>query len=773
MIKRIFKSYKLLLGGLVLLLITFLAYGKILGMYFYLEDYLVLYSIQNPDSPEAGYGSGVFGRPFGWAVTPFIPFYHLFGLEPQGYYLIEVLLYFAASISVYFFAKTFTGNKKAAFGSALIFASGYVGSGSLYRMAVGWQNLLAAIFISLSAALYFKYVKTPKLKYYVLAFAVYLVTCEFSFYRAHGIVLLILGIELLFNFNRVKSIARMTPFALAYYYFYVYSLPNIDQVSKTASFVRIVFQERNYHYLLTPLKTLQNLFIPDRFSFPLFVFAVVLTGVLLWKRSKVLLYCLIFAVANFLVYFYYSPNGPQETTHRYLTVSFVGIASFLGIFLNAVFKNKGRYFLACLLIVAFYITLARQEQAEILQNRSIPNREFWRDFRKNIGNIPPKSVIYIDTKNDGLSKPVRDTSLSAGSMSATASFAMFYRLKWEDIYLAENFPEVLSLVKSKKVEKDNIFTFYYSRDGGLVNTTQISKKTISQGGELAVADINNINIPFTSPVLFNFDSVVQIDYSDFGKAPTDADFSIYLDYLSSKKDYYKNVSVSASSEVKYAEVKNISDDVVETSWRADDLKWAASHHEELVVNLGRERKVGKVKITPANSTRTPTDHAIECSSDLKVWSSLKTPGDQTCAFVKIIITTTASGGPPQISEIEVVESPFANLDISKAEEVEKNPFNFVSLQSNYLTTLKNYFAKYGVQGTICVHTDKYNSQSPLCEKHSFRLGNTQDYILINQGGTILKKVEIRVPEPVKVNFGNIRANYLTYDELEKMNYIFP
>src|SRR3990167_10594771 len=172
MIKRIFKSYKLLLGGLVLLLITFLAYGKILGMYFYLEDYLILYSIQHPESSQAGYGSGIFGRPYGYAVTPFIPFYYLFGLEPWGYYLVEVVLYFIVSLVVYFFTKTLTGSRKIALGSALIFASGYVGSGSLYRLAVGWQNLLAAVFISLSAALYFKYVKNPTLKYYLLAFAV-------------------------------------------------------------------------------------------------------------------------------------------------------------------------------------------------------------------------------------------------------------------------------------------------------------------------------------------------------------------------------------------------------------------------------------------------------------------------------------------------------------------------------------------------------------------------------------------------------------------------
>src|SRR3989344_2858686 len=129
MIKRIFKSYKLLLGGLVLLLITFLAYGKILGMYFYLEDYLILYSIQHPESSQAGYGSGIFGRPYGYAVTPFIPFYYLFGLEPWGYYLVEIILYFFAALAVYYLAKNLTGEKRIAFASSLIFASGFIGSG--------------------------------------------------------------------------------------------------------------------------------------------------------------------------------------------------------------------------------------------------------------------------------------------------------------------------------------------------------------------------------------------------------------------------------------------------------------------------------------------------------------------------------------------------------------------------------------------------------------------------------------------------------------------
>ena len=114
-------------GGLILLVSIF-AYGQIVGMYFFLEDYLILYSIQHPNSPDAGYGSGIFGRPYGYAVTPFIPFYYLFKLEPFGYYAIEIILYFFAALAVYYLAKNLTGEKRIAFAASLIFASGFIGS---------------------------------------------------------------------------------------------------------------------------------------------------------------------------------------------------------------------------------------------------------------------------------------------------------------------------------------------------------------------------------------------------------------------------------------------------------------------------------------------------------------------------------------------------------------------------------------------------------------------------------------------------------------------
>lgn len=783
LVRLAFKKYQFLLGVALIFLVCFLAYGKILGMYFYLEDYLILYSIQHPESSQAGYGSGVFGRPYGYAVTPFIPFYYLLGLVPWGYYLVEVVLYFIVALVVYFFAKTLTESRKIALGSALIFASGYVGSGSLYRLAVGWQNLFAAIFISLSAALYYKYVKNPKLKYYLLALGVYLFTSEFSFYRAHGIILVILGIEILFNFKPVKSLIRMFPFALAYWYFYVYSISSImDQGSKASSFIQTVFVQRNFYFLLTPLKTLENLFIPDKFNFPFLLFIVIFTGALLWKRNKILVYCLVFALANYLVHFYNSPGSVQETTHRYLTISFVGIAIFWGIFLDKVLKSTGKYLLFCFLIIILNVTLGRSERGDILKNRSAPNREFWQTFKKEVQTIPLNSVIYIDSKIDGVSKPARDSALSAGSMSATTSFAVFYGLKWDEIYLAENFSELLSLIKSGKVAENDIFTFFYSRQDGLINTTQQTKNALKEKKRFDIANFDDINLNFSSPMLLNFSSVVDVSFSELTKKTKLVNLEQYLDYISLRSRYYNKVSASASSEVRYAEIEYVKDRDVETSWRADDIKWAANHREEIVLDLGETRQVGAVKIIPANASRAPIKYIWECSLDLIVWEKLANFEKNAdlgkklidkfnkaeCAFLKLIITGTVSG-PPQISEVEVIENRFTGLDTDLADKIEENPFIYMSPGDKEI--LSNYFLQNGIAGKVCIYSDKYKTGSPKCNKHNFKPGVSKlDTFFIDQGGTVLQKIEISVPKQVKINLKNVQAKSLTYDELEKMGY---
>ena len=785
-IRTIYKKYPLLLTGGLILFICFLAYGQITNMHFFREDYLTIYSIQHPDAPKVKLGFGVFKYPDGYEVTLFIPFYHLFGLNPHGYYFIEVILYFFASLAVYFLAKTLTANKNMALGSALIFASGFVGSESLYRVAIGWQNILAATFISLSAALYFKYVKTPRRKYYLLALAVYLFTSDFSFYRAHGIILLILSIEIIFNFKLWQSILRMVPFILSYWYFYVYSISTMmDQGSKLPNFIQKILTPGNFHLLLTPFKTLENLFIPDKFNLPLIIFMAMLICTLIWKRSKLLIFCLIFAMANYIVYFYTSPENPQETTHRYLTVSFVGVAIFWGIFLNKVFKGFYGYFLSCIFIIILNLILVRSEQIDILKNRSQPSALFWQSFQKEVQNLPKNSVIYIDSKNDGVSKPIRDAALGAGSMSATTSFAVYYGLQWEDIYLAENFPEILKLVETGKVSKDNIYTFFYSKKDGLLNTTDQVKTTLFKENKVEMVDNpNNLNIPYYSPVLLKFSNYFKIDFSNINNSnQSGVNLSKYLDFLLSRKYYWDTVSASATTEAEYAEIGKIKDQDITTSWKGDDLIWQKNQKEEVILTLGANKSVGGIRLVPGALTRVPIKYLYECSSDKINWSKLKNVernvtkvetiidkfDSSSCAFIKLTVYNTVSNGPPQISEIEVLESQFIDLDIVKAEEIEQDPFIFIN-STNDVTILSEYLAKNGIDGKICIYTNKYKETEPQCKKYKFKQYSSGEFF-IDQGGTVINKIEFQIPERVKLTTNNVILEYQDFVQLQNRGYI--
>src|SRR3989344_8911309 len=141
-------------------------------------------------------------------------------------------------------------------------------------------------------------------------------------------------------------------------------------------------------------------------------------------------------------------------------------------------------------------------------------------------------------------------------MSATTSFAVDYGLQWEDIYLAENFPEILKLVETGKVSKDNIYTFFYSKKDGLLNTTDQVKTTLFKENKVEMVDNpNNLNIPYYSPVLLKFSNYFKIDFSDINYSnQSEVNLSRYLDFLLSRKYYWDTVSASATTEAEYAEI---------------------------------------------------------------------------------------------------------------------------------------------------------------------------------------------------------------------------
>ncbi len=432
------------------------------------------------------------------------------------------------------------------------------------------------------------------------------------------------------------------------------------------------------------------------------------------------------------------------------------------------------------MIIIPNLILARNDQANILQNRSQPSREFWQSFQREVPSLPKQSAIYIDSRQDGVSKPARDGAIGAGSISPTASWAVYYGLLWEDIFLAENFPELLNLVKTGKVERGNIYTFFYSRQGGLINTTdEVKKALFGAGSRVYIDSLDNINVPFHSPVLLEFSSDVNVDFSEVKYTTKQVNLLKYLSFLASRNHYYETVTVSSSTETKFAEVRNMIDRNSDTGWKGDNIFFTATKKEEIILDLGQVRNIGAVRIIPATLRRAQTKYSYECSLDGISWRKLGNfekkidkvlPfidkfNQSDCAFIKLTIYDTPFHEAPQISEIEILESRFVDLDIDMAGEVEEDPFIFMS-SADDRQILSEYFTNNGINGKICIFTDKYSPMQPLCKRYKFKLGeDSEGSLFIDQGGIVLQKLEFKVPTQVKLNIRNATIEYLPITQL--------
>lgn len=788
----LFIKYKSILAACLLFLVVFVAFEKTLSMYFWHDDYPILYKLQKPMETAGTYGIGIAGldSPYRYTAVPFVPFFPFFGLEPKGYYAIGILLYFFASLSTYVLTKIITGERKTAFAAALIFASGYVGSESLNTMGVSWQNILATILLTLTAACYFKFAKTKQVLFYVLSVVLYVFTMEFSHLRAHGIILLVFFIELLFNFKLFQSLIRMVPFVGIYWLSYMNPDPTQVQAGHLASgLISKIFIEEKFDLLLTPLKTLENIFIPDKLNFSLLVFLIILIILLIWARSKTLLYALIFTLANSIAYFLYWPDGFQETTHRYLNPSYVGASMFLAILIQRIFRNVNQfmYVLAVAFIVVFNIVLVRSEQAMIVSKRSVPSREFWKEFHNQVSTLQKNSLLYVDVKQDGESDQAYGNAIGVGAMGTTTSFAVQYGLRWQDIYHPNTLQEFLYLVSTNKFKKENIHTFFYGLNEGLVNTTKSTVESLfGPKRTFTIDNLDKIEIAFTSPLLLTMNTDVSVDFSsiDYGQNKQ-IKLAKYLDYLSYRNEYYNSVIITASSQSKYTEIRNIHDRNYDTSWKALTSYWGEHHNEEVTLDLGAPKEISGVKIIPGSILRLPTEYQYTCSLDGKTWESLtsitkKAENANTfidkfstsyCRFVKLTVYKTYTDEPPQISEIEVLGNEFVDLDPETAELVYSDPFQFVVSNTDEQVLLQ-YFSKNGIYGSICFYTDKYKLQDPFCKSHIFSLRPfSSDEVIVDSGGTILKKITLSLPPQVKIKAYNARLESLTAQELKDRNYI--
>jgi len=541
------------------------------------------------------------------------------------------------------------------------------------------------------------------------------------------------------------------------------------------------------------LRSFANLVVPDKLTpetgfwavmFTL-VFTVLVLIVLVRKKSHLMWFGSAFAYASFMVYLFHFPERVISTTHRYATIPFVGVSIFIGGFLAAYFKNKKWLYRATFVVVLLNVIQMNVYSIWNIRTRNVPTRNFYRTLTKTIPVLPRKSAIYIDMHYDTESRRLRSEFFSVGSAPDMSAIAYYYGIDRYDLYLPENFGELLSLVKQGKVGRDRFYTFYFDAEHGLENTTSKTRESLFGGSDnFEIKDLANINIDYSSPIMISFEGETSLNLGETGSAAGEEDLGTYISYLQSKNNYYDRAKAIVSSEWKYQEGWNVMDGDYKTSWMSNRFEWLDRKAADVVVDLGVQERVGAVKMHYDSDRRIPLEYEYFCSLDGESWNKigkfyyLKNENnllvdrfdDVDCRYVKLLVTKTELDDSPQISELEVVEGKYSALDFELADRIENSPGLFAEGDEE-VKLVEAYLRENGVEPLLCYVTNKINPGVPECVRFEAYLGVRNYSVVIPASGT--KLVSVKFERQVGINFTVSNASFkiLTFDELEEKSLI--
>lgn len=762
---------------LLILLVVLLSYGQTLGMYIWQDDNAVMFKLQHIEEGVGNLGAGIYDRnsAFRFVIVPLIPIYLLSGINPVGYFLAGIFVYFLAALSVYLLAKVLSDNPRVALFAALVFASGLVGAEAVWRIFNSIHTSFTIILICLSLYSYISFIRSKtnfRNFLYAASLIFFILAMEFGYIRAHGIILLPVATELLFNFKIIASPIRLLPFILAFGNWYAFGNINTSHI---ALLIERIFVNLEFELFLIPLETLKNIFIPNWWNFPLTLFLIALILLLLKFRNKVLIFALTFMISNYLTYFFIYNEAVLETTHRYLLLSSVGLALFIPVLANQMFVKKKVFYAVCASFIIGHLVLVNTVQYQHIKNISLPTREFYQTLRREVPKLEKQSAIYFDIEDSQLIQEKFRNFFGVGSMPDSTAIAIYYNLDRYDIFLPQTFDELLGLIKEGQVKLDNTYTFFYSKNG-LINTTSAIQKNLLGPKIEKKVNPENVDSESSTPLLISFNAKVDLP-KDLPKNGKKIELAKYLNYLSSKELFYKTVDATASSQWKYQEATNAVDNDTRTSWMAHRGSWHNSRNESITLDLGIIKKVGATLLKFGPVDKTPTYYSYLCSLDGTVWiqwqieyfrpknhaeKKLNKLLPRECRFIKLTIMDTLNHDSPTITEVEVIEEEYSDLDLDSADKIVKNPLGFVnSLEDELL--IKDYLTK-GVYTNICFVTDK--NPAGNCQKIKIYPSNNQTYSIISPaGGTRLKNIYLQKLPNIGFDLYNVSVSPLSLNEI--------
>lgn len=809
------KKHELLVVFVSLLLVTLLAYGKTLNMYWWVDDWGLAYKMLFPEETPGNLGAGIFGSgAYRYLATPFIYLYPIFKLNAQAYFLLGLIQYVIASLLVYLFIKEITNRKNIAFGSAVIFASGYIGSYALYRLSNSYQLIETTIFMILTSWMLIKHHNTNRYLYYYLSIIFYIIVLEFFFLRSGGIILTTIATSFLYLFSRNKNklslqfIAKLIPFVVIYLYFYFYGYlggresGGLGSSGFLSSTINTIFIQKHFELLGNFFITLTNAIFPRPvamvfvdnvsaliiiltqkylniinveayltkilllvqfvlsisiytilskkkkitlfvgyiliFLFQLFIFwlenvrsnlwspnkydmfiagisgnfLVILTLLTWFNRKKIsenivmIWFGLSWVVANFVIYYIYTPYTNLDSSSRYIVSSLVGTSLVLASILAAL-KNKYLYIVLIGVISATFLILTNIDENEIIKYTSLPDKQGYELIKKEVPFVNRETTFFVETYEDPRYKNF------LGGIPALGIPSLFnYH---GEVVFPESYDHLFYKLSSETSKLNNTYTFFFGKDG-YVNTTNDFRKFITFGqpiqflntwrsttpskqrpsgietstiissreeGSVGVNPIIYIDTNYSSivPSLLTLKmkiaplSILTYPYFDFSKSfsygvdndvlknislPTkididEKDLQLALILEEEYQTYLTNVKVKTTSEWKTTESRYLIDGRSDNTWGAHNTSWNSEiRPENIILDLGLNKNIRKLIWINNNINSTPTDYLISYSLDKKNWTVVK----------EVKNGKGVEGGKSMVEELPIIRTRFIKMSIN-------------------------------------------------------------------------------------------------------------
>lgn len=540
------------------------------------------------------------------------------------------------------------------------------------------------------------------------------------------------------------------------------------------------------------------------------------------RMKKSLLILVLLSIEGFIGFL--TVSEITSPTNRYLVDAKIGLSGIVPLIIYIVIvnlKKKKLFFLLGILFLIFYIysmaNLSKKFEDQFVTNGLYASK-FYTQLKRYLPELSKGDIIYVDYANRYPVPSRLGGIMGSALMSQEVNLAFPYHVKIDSIKVTNKFNDIDSAISQKAADLSRLHTFYYDEQGlhdtttktlGLIkygkikslNLENIEYNEKSKAPNLLIKDVNFpslipsrimfaliVNPLKSSDFIFPF-SRAEVDTEDMvavrkmykeGKVNKD----LVIQYLLSQKKYYETVHVEVSSQDNTYVMGNLINDKVNDSWVDNENKWLTKNRPWIIIDLGEERKIGRIVWVKAGR-RIPTEYKISFSTDKINWkyidnkSSFRNLPDDSretneifspinARYVKFDIFKTENENAPGVSEVEVIEDKFTNVDRDSALRLRSNPFEYVENAEDMQKTYE-FLSKYATL-SVFTKTNKdekmntgFKSTVPI-----FLDGLAHDYQLeVPAGGTMLDDIQFRLNFPAELNISSMQIESFPVKDISK------